>query len=338
MNEAQLVDRIARAIPSFKRGKGRLAGPPPGLRVGIGDDGAVLRAGAATDWVVTTDAFIDGVHFLGEAHPADSVGYKALARATSDILAMGGVPHFFFLTLAIPGGRTGAWLNGFLRGMRRAARELGLGLAGGDTTRSKFVAVTVTVIGEVGRGKAVLRSGAEPGDGVYVSGPLGAAELGWRLVQAGHVGDRSLRRWLRPHFYPQIRVELGHWLARNRVASAMMDVSDGLSTDMARLCRASRVGARLDAAQIPVVGMPALIGRRLKGRAADPLEMALHGGDDYELLFTVPAAKEKKLRAAPGFLTIRRMGEIVSGRKVAIVRRDGEAKELGAGGWDPFRR
>jgi thiamine-monophosphate kinase len=334
-NEAQLVDRIARAIPSFKRIKAASGR----LEQGVGDDAAVLNTDSKLDWVVTTDAFIEGVHFLAGLHPADSVGYKALARATSDIPATGAVPRHFFLTLAIPRNRTGGWLDGFMRGMGRAAQELGVTLAGGDTTRSESVAISVTVIGEVGQGLAVLRSGAKPGDGLYVSGALGAAELGWRLVQSGHIGDRGLglHRLLRRHLYPEIRLKLGHWLAKHRVASAMMDISDGLSTDLARLCTASAVGARVDAARIPTVEIPPPVRRRLGQRSADSLKMALHGGDDYELLFTVPAAKEKKLRRAPGFAAIRRIGEIVPGRKIVITGSDGRAAELKAAGWDSFR-
>ena len=199
----------------------------------------ILRERRKTDWVVTCDAFLEGVHFLPDATPADSVGYKSLARATSDIAAMGAIPRFFFLTLAIPATHTGNWFDQFLDGMARAARELGLRLAGGDTTQFSSVAISLTVLGEAAHGSAVARSGARPGDLIYVSGPLGRAELGLRLLQSGLAKASSHRALLQPHFYPRIRVELGTWLARNRIATAMIDISDGLSTDLARLCAAS---------------------------------------------------------------------------------------------------
>jgi thiamine-monophosphate kinase len=341
-NEGELVKQVERLIPSFEKGKLGLSG----LRLGIGDDAAVLRVAGGVDWVVTTDAFMEGVHFLGGIHRADSVGYKALARATSDIAAMGATPRFFLLTLALPANRTGAWLTEFLRGIGRAAREFDLVLVGGDTTRTASVGISITVIGEIERGLAVKRAGATPGDAIYVSGRLGGAQLGLELVRRGLAGDRSLRRYLAPHLYPQIRLKLGHWLAQNQVASAMMDVSDGLSTDLPRLCEASGTGARLDASQIPCVEIPEAVARRLGKRTAGvrelatrrALEMALNGGDDYELLFTVPPAKEKKLRKAPEFSEMSRIGEIVRDRRILIAGPDGRPKELAARGWDPFRR
>jgi thiamine-monophosphate kinase len=332
-NERELVDRIVRVIPSFKGTK-----TAHGLRLGIGDDAAVIHPGRKLDWVVTTDAFVEGVHLLVGVHPPDSVGYKALARATSDIAAMGATPRFFFLTLAIPAARAGAWLNGFLQGMGRAAREFGLVLAGGDTTRTTSVSISITVMGEVAPGLAATRSGARPGDAIYVTGKLGRAQLGLELVQRGLAGERSLRAYVAPHLYPQIRLKLGHWLARNRVASAMMDISDGLSTDLVRLCSASRVGARVESAKIPCVAIPEAAAGKLRKGAGDALQMALHGGEDYGLLFTVPPRREKKLRGAPGCSEITRVGEIVRGRRLLIAGRDGRAKELAAGGWDPFRR
>ena len=331
-DETQLIERIARLIPSFQRGK-RLR---RGSVVGIGDDAAVVRPHPGREWVLTVDAFLEGVHFLADRHPTNSVGYKALVRATSDLAAMGAAPRFFLLTLALPKARTGAWFEQLLRGMAQAARSLGLTLIGGDTTTSASVAISVTVIGEVVRGRAVLRSTARPGDVIYVSGRLGQAQLGLELVLRGRAKDKRLRRLLAPHLYPHARIELGAWLASHRVASAMIDLSDGLSSDLGRLCEASRVGARVWAERVSCVEIPAGV-RKYLGKRADPLKMALHGGEDYELLFTVPKRLVSKLRRASGFRSLTAIGEIVRGRGVSLVGIDGQTEPLEPLGWDPFR-
>ena len=156
---------------------------PDRLRLGIGDDAAILHSPAKTDWVVSCDAFLEGVHFLADRHPPESIGYKALARATSDLAAMGAAPRFFFLSLAIPPARTGAWLTRLLGGMARASRKFDIVLAGGDTTELPIVSINITVIGEVKSGMAILRSGARTGDSIYVSGTLGQAQLGLELIR-----------------------------------------------------------------------------------------------------------------------------------------------------------
>jgi thiamine-monophosphate kinase len=340
-SENQLVERTARAIPSRCGARGTTA-----LRLGIGDDAAILAPTGRTEWILSCDAFLEGVHFLPKLHPPHSVGYKALVRAASDLVAMGATPRLFLLTLAVPTRLTGDWLDSFLHGMGRAARLLEMRLAGGDTTRSSLVFVSVTVMGDAPPGRVVERSGARPGDIIFVSGRLGRAQLGLELVlkgfgalrQLGHQLKPKLRRYLRPHLYPKIRTKLGEWLAYHRVASAMMDISDGLSTDLNRLCRASRVGALVWADRVPRVVIPAVISKQLRGRRLDPLSMALHGGEDYELLFTVSPHNVKRLKRAPGFQELTPIGEITSDRRIVLVGEDGTYKPLQPGGWDPFRR
>jgi thiamine-monophosphate kinase len=251
---------------------------------------------------------------------------------------MGATPRFFLLTLALPTSRTGAWLDGFLKGMGRAARELKVQLAGGDTSRFPAVSISVTVLGEVRRGLAVTRSGARPGDQIYVSGKLGRAQLGLELIRNEFGAGKRYAALLRPHLYPAIRVELGSWLAKNRVASAMMDISDGLSTDLRRLCKSSRVGALLDAYSIPCVEIPAKVRRLLQKSRLDPLQMALGGGDDYELLFTVPPQNVKRLRGAPGGSELAAIGEVVSEKDLLVVSPNGRKQRLESLGWDPFRK
>ncbi len=335
-NEGDLIARITKGFAVPRLNLKQFGTPPRGW---IGDDSAVIRCSATTDWVVSCDFFLEGVHFLpSERTPPEAVGYKALARATSDLAAMGARPRYFLLSLALPGQRTGRWLDRFLAGLRRAAREFGMALIGGDTTEKREVAISITVIGDAPRGTEVYRSGANSGDLIYVSGTLGRAGLGLELMLRG-LGNRSgVRRLLRSHLYPAIRTELGMWLAKHRVASAMMDLSDGLSSDLPRLCAASRVGAKVWADWVPQVQIPSGV-RKLRGMARISGEnLALDGGEDYELLFCVPRRRAVKLRAAPGFARIRQIGEIRSGTEVVIVGSDGERREFVAKGWDPFRR
>lgn len=326
-SETQIIDRIRRRIPSSARW---------GLRIGIGDDAAVLRPPPRADWVVTCDSFLENVHFLAEAHPAGVVGFKALARATSDMAAMGALPRFFLLSLALPAHRTGEWLNGFLAGMARAARRFRVVLAGGDTAQHATVAISITVLGEALPCGAVTRAGARPGDLLYVTGRLGAAQLGLELVLQGlhrKLPRKVVQPLLRSHFYPEVRLAVGQWLSGRRLASAMIDISDGLSTDLEHLCAASGVGARIWADRIPTVRIPPL----LRNQQFDRLELALHGGEDYELLFTVPPRRQKMISSPYRGTRITPIGEIIAGKGIFIVGADGRATPLAPRGWDHFR-
>ena len=325
--EDDLIERIRRRIPSQTGGA---------LRIGIGHDAAVIRP-QGRDWVVTCDQFLEGVHFLADKHPPDSVGYKALARATSDVVAMAAQPRFFVLSLALPAKRTGAWLDAVLSGMARASRQLGLRLIGGDTARTPNengrVAFNITVIGELGRGRAIGRAGARPGDGIYLTGLLGQAQLGLELLLKTKAGKRPNRKLLAHHFYPALPLEFALWLGRNQVPTAMMDVSDGLSTDLTRLCKASGVGARIYSEQIPAVAVPTSLQR---GRRLHALALVLHGGEDYGLLFTARRKTASRIPPVFGKTRITRIGEIVAGSGLKLVDAKGKESALLPGGWDPF--
>jgi thiamine-monophosphate kinase len=324
VSEDQLIARVRRRFPSTG----------VGLQVGIGDDAAVLRPSAGREWVVTTDAFLENVHFLRKVHPAKAVGYKALARATSDIAAMGARARYFFLTLGLPDACAGAWLDDFLGGMCRAACQFGLILAGGDTTKYPVVVASLTVLGEIDRGKAILRSGARPGDLLCVSGKLGEAELGLRLIQRKM---HKKKRWLgllKEQFYPEPRLALGEWLVAHRFATSMIDTSDGLSTDLGHICQASGVGAIVWTEKVPVVRVPAEL-RRL---GLDSLDLALNGGEDYELLFTISGKLADRLPRKLGGVSISVIGEITRGKEVVLLGPDGNSTLLQPKGWDPFHK
>lgn len=323
----ELISRIAQTIPSIGPTGRRAA-----LLAGIGDDAAVLRPSGRSLWTISCDFSLERVHFKRD-YPPESVGYKSLARATSDLAAMGAQPCYFLLALALPAAKTGQWLDRFARGMSRAAGELGLRLIGGDVSRSARVTIAITVLGETPAGATVLRSGARPGHLIYVTGALGAAQLGLEIVRRGLDRQPSLKRHLRPHFYPQIPVAFGQTLARHQIPSAMMDISDGLSTDLARLCTASRVGARIWTEKIPTIRVP----RALRAQALDPLELALDGGDDYGLLFTVPPKSAGQLGMLRSHTQVSQIGEITRARRIVLIDRDGRQFQLPPKGWNPFR-
>jgi thiamine-monophosphate kinase len=327
--ETALINRIAQSVPSV-RGLGSFGD----VHLGIGDDAALLRFQGRSMCAVSCDPFIENIHFFAGAQPAVSVGYKSLARATSDLAAMGAAPRFFLLSLAMPGSRTGAWLNSFLRGLARAAREFRMRLIGGDVAKSPHGIINITVFGETAQGGAILRSGARPGNRIYVSGRLGCSQLGLELILRNLHRRNSFRNLLRPHFYPAIRIALGSWLAANRIPSAMMDLSDGLSTDLARLCAASNVGARIELAHLPMCAVP----DALQGRGFDATALALHGGEDYELLFTVPARSVHKIPSAYRGVPLTCIGEILPARNgVCVQHPDGRISKIPSQGWDHFR-
>jgi thiamine-monophosphate kinase len=322
-SEDQLIERVRR----------KFASNAASVRTGIGDDAAIVRPGRRTEWVITTDAFIENVHFVRRVHPAKVVGYKALARATSDLAAMGARPLYFLLTLALPTSCTTKWLDDFLGGMALASRRFGLILVGGDTTKYPTVMVSLTVIGEINPGRAILRSGARPGDLICVSGKLGGAELGLRLLQKGSHEAKRVKRLIKKHFYPEPRLALGQWLVSHRCATAMIDTSDGLSTDLAHICKASGVGARIWAEKLPVVSVPSV----LKGLGFDPVRLALDGGEDYELVFTVPKMRARLLRPVIAGVPVTVIGEVTRKKGIVLVDARGRSLPLRPGGWDPFR-
>jgi thiamine-monophosphate kinase len=266
----------------------RLAAPARDLTLGIGDDCAIFRPRAGEDLLFTTDQMIEGVHFRRADDPG-AIGHRALARSLSDIAAMGGEPRFCLVALAVPRRRGERWIDAFYRGLLRLARRTGTALAGGDLAHDDRVRCDVMVCGSVARGKALRRDGARPGDALYVSGRLG----------------KSWERRIQP------RLALGRSLTGR--ATACIDLSDGLALDLHRLCLASRVAAELD--RVPVA----------RGSSVD---RALHGGEDYELLFTLPKGVE-----APRGVT--RIGRIVRGTAGAIRF---EGRPLAPRGYDHFKK
>jgi thiamine-monophosphate kinase len=303
--------------------------PGAGLHgvIGIGDDCAVVPIPRGHEALVTTDFSLEDVHFKRAWHPPEAVGHRCLARGLSDIAAMGGEPLAVFLSLAVPQSLPQKWVDGFLRGLLTLANEFNVTLAGGDTAESPGgILADIVGLGSVPKGKAVLRSGARPGDRIYVTGELGASAATIGLLSSG----KKLRpREFASHFFPRPRVEVGRFLRKEKLASAMIDISDGLSTDLGHVCHESEVGAELESAAIPVamVGNPA--------RRVD-LRFALHGGEDYELLFTAPPKKSVPSRIAG--VAVRQIGLVTGGRKVWLQDRTGTRRTLTPQGWEHFKK
>lgn len=296
---------------------------------GIGDDCAVLRIPPGHEGLVTTDFTLEGIHFRREWHPPESVGHRCLARGLSDIAAMGGEPLAAFLSLALPQDLPQNWVDRFLGGLLKLAGVFQVSLAGGDTAESPDgILADIVVLGSVPKEKAILRSGARPGDLIYVSGELGgSAAVVWRM-RANPKRKLNPRDFPR-HFFPEPRLEVGRALREKGLASAMIDISDGLSTDLAHICEESMVGAELQAEAVPVatIGKPA--------HKVDP-HFALHGGEDYELLFTAPRGKRVPARIAG--VTITRIGHITRGKQVFLMNQEGVGYELVPQGWEHFAR
>lgn len=325
---------------------------------GIGDDAALIKTAGTggtrhTRHLISTDALIEMRHFL-RSEPPYLLGRKSLAVNLSDIAAMGATPVSFLLTLGIPSDVTKRYLDDFLAGLASSAREHGVALVGGDTSSSPgpFV-ISITILGRTGsRARILTRSGARPGDRLYVSGPLGGSSAGRALLSAGfrprldptrrtlkgvarpsrapHIAPVRLLEALRLHFEPSPRLELGSKLSGEGIASSAIDLSDGLSLDLARLAAASGVGARLLTPAIPIADCARAISSAFK---IDPLRHALNGGEDYELLFTVPPGKEPLLAGKPVFF----IGHVVR-RRAGLTLEDGMGRRrtLRPGGFDHF--
>jgi len=336
LSERKLIERIRR---SARGGEG--------VVTGIGDDCAVLRIPSGHEMLVTTDFSIENVHFRRDWHPPELVGWRCLTRGLSDIAAMGGEPLAAFLSLAVASDVPQQWVSRFLNGLLKLGKKFNVPLAGGDTAQStEGIQADIIVIGSVPKGKAILRSGAKPGDQIYVTGKLGAASAILKNLQQSELIKSKRSRAKRVpvpiirQLRPLPRLEIGQWLRERGTASAMIDLSDGLSTDLEHLCQESHVGAEIEAETIPRARLGSAKSRSAKNRSAKnpvALEFALHGGDDYELLFTVPRGKARRIPRTFQGVALTQVGEITSEHRLRLVQGDDSESALRAGGWNPFR-
>jgi len=353
MNEFEFLDCLRRQTDS-RRHSTRLL-------TGIGDDASVISESGNRDLVVTTDLLVEGVDFYLDAAPAHLLGHKALAVSLSDIAAMGARPFWTFLSIGMPRERwEDQFKDEFFNGCLALADHFGVTLSGGDVSETRTgIVIDSIVLGEVNSGAAVKRSGARAGDQIFVTGRLGGAAAGLKLIENGArvrspaVTERnsnepqagitagasrtdgdSIQSLVRRQLRPDPRTGWGIVLGEQQLASAMIDLSDGLSSDLHHLCRESNVGASIDAASIPLDDdVKRLCGRR----ALDPLALALHGGEDFELLFTVSPGNVGRLPKKVDGVIISQIGTITNEARAVRVLEKGREWELQPKGFVHFR-
>jgi thiamine-monophosphate kinase len=333
LGEWGLIHRIQKSFSSPTRS---------GLVLGMGDDAAVIRLSPGKLLLLTTDLLVEDIDFDLAFSSYDQIGYKALAANLSDIAAMGGLARYFLVSLALPSSAPVSAVDQIYRGMRRLAKKFDVALIGGDTSASRRgIFLNLAVVGEVENSKLVRRTGARIGDRIFVTGSLGDSKMGFEILksQAAKRSPRNAQHaaLIQRHLYPMPRLSEGQLIASKGLATAMMDLSDGLASDLRRLCESSRVGAVIDLASLPVSSS---LARYAHLRRKDPLEYALAGGEDFELLFTVPSARAKKLLQLQqrGQIRVTQIGQILPGREgLMIMTKEGRMKTLRAKGYEHFR-
>jgi len=331
LTEAELIERV----------RSRLRPAPAWMVVGIGDDAAVVEPERNRLEVLSVDALVEGVHFDRAFTPPAAIGHRALAVNLSDLAAMGATPRLALLSLALPDALEVEDFDAFIGGLAALAERAGVSVAGGNLTKSPGpLMIDVTVAGTVKRRGPLLRSGARPGDDFYVTGTIGGAAAGLQILRmkrsttedAEDTEDQNgcIDRYL----YPEPRLRVGTLLGRNRVATACIDLSDGLADGVRQIAGASGVGAAIDACALP---LDPEARRWFTSRRADPVFEALTGGDDYELLFTVRPRARKQLHAAcrSAGVPMTRIGACTVDR--AIVLRVGDADAAWPRGYSHFR-
>jgi thiamine-monophosphate kinase len=305
------------------------------LKKGIGDDAAVILPPNAREyWLVTSDMLLEDIDFRREWATPRELGCKSVAVNLSDLAAMGARPRFYTVSLALPQDISERWILDFYRGLAEVGDAKGACLIGGDLSSSRSgILISITAFGESLKRRVLYRVGGKPGDLLYVTGVLGASAAGLKILQSGCIRPRSMlqKRAVHAHRNPEPRCAAGLWLAQSGLVHCMMDLSDGLSADLPRMCAESGVGAEIDASRIPAF----LESSRWN---FDPLDLALNGGEDYELLFAVSRAKaavlEKKYPADLPKIT--RIGEMTFGSAIWLHNSGLNRRRLPKGGFDHF--
>jgi thiamine-monophosphate kinase len=311
---------------------------PPEVALGIADDCAALDLGGPDYWLWTIDSLVERVHFDLAYISLSQLGRKSLAVNLSDLAAMGGVARYALLSLGWPPDRNLDGALEFGEGVAACARDFGVAVIGGDTVSSPpGLAIALTVLGRVPKNEMLRRSGAQVGDQIYVTGPLGEAAAGLEILRRDlRVDPTFTAPLIRAHLNPQPQAAAGRLLAREGLATACIDLSDGIATDLMHICRLSRVGAKLTAEDLPIPPGVRAIARMMD---QDPVELALQGGEDYQLLFTCSpdqAARLPAVFAQAGLAGPSRIGEMVDGEEVVLITVEKE-KIISGGGYDHFR-
>ncbi|HEX8889472.1 MAG TPA: thiamine-phosphate kinase [Pyrinomonadaceae bacterium] len=342
-SEFDFIERIRqRAFHQIKNSA--LIPQPSSLSLGIGDDAAVIRERSGHDTVITADLLVEEIDFRLKTTTPWLLGHKALAVSLSDIAAMGARPRFALLSIGVPNA---IWNSGFVdelyEGFFALAETYQVALIGGDVSRTpERIVIDSIVIGETVTGRAVRRSGARPGEHIFVTGALGGAAAGLRLLTRGarlrkktpsSTYDQVVEQLILRQLRPEPRVPWGALLGEEHLATAMIDLSDGLSSDLSHLCRESHMGATIDASRLPIdSNVESLCGRR----ALDPLLLALHGGEDFELLFTVRPRDLKRLPRALGGVPVTYIGDVTDDTEQILVTEGSRVWRLEPAGFMHF--
>jgi thiamine-monophosphate kinase len=325
IGEFGLIDLIRKRVAAFD----------PCVVQGIGDDAAVIEMGGRA-LLVTTDILIEGIHFERSWMDPYHLGKKALAVNLSDIAAMGGTPKYFLISIGLPKSLSLSFISLLYRGLKEGAKRFRVDLIGGDTSLSEKIIINICLLGEGRRKGLLFRRGARTGDDLFVSGTLGDAGLGLRILQ--RKGNKGVPKGLiEKHLSPSPRIELGQAIAAQQCATAMIDVSDGLLIDTTHLLEESGVGARIREDRIPLSG---LYRKWIRSYAKDSYEMALCGGEDYELLFTAPPEKREEISslAISSKIPITCIGKILPKKEgLYIIKKDGKEYAPSCLGFEHFK-
>ncbi len=319
LRERELISSIRREFSTKARG----------LVLGIGDDAAVIRGGKGLS-LLTTDLLIEDVHFIASLNPPRLLGRKSLNVNLSDIAAMGGTPRFALLGLALRKNLDRAWVRDFFGGIKTAAEEFGVSLIGGDISAAGKIVISVTIVGEAET--FITRTAARPGDLIFVSGHLGDAAAGLRILRKGYRPgqDKKADHLVRAFLDPVPQIALGRTLSRRRAASSMIDTSDGLSVDLLHLCEESGTGAEIDLDRLP-------LSPEIRAFERYPERLALHGGEDYQLLFTVNPDKAGEIARLAKRFPLSRIGRMMRGKAVQAVDIRGKKRPLAAEGYEHLK-
>lgn len=348
LGEFDLIDRLIRGEKTAA----------DGLVCGGGDDCAIIAGRCpepdgsgreGNDWLVTTDALVESVHFRRAWCDMHLLGRKALSVNASDIAAMGGVPKFYLVAIGLPDDMSAEDAIHIYDGMKECACEHGMILVGGDTVASKSgLILSMTAIGEVLHGRAIMRSGARPGDAIFVTGNLGGAALGFHLLERDVVNSKAAP-FIRKFLNPSAKVEAGRWISETGMATSMIDLSDGLISDMGHIADASGVGFEIAADEVPMDENISILAREI---GKDPVQLVLTGGEDYELLFTIRgknvgafegkcpgaacAAQNRPVLGAAGF---RKIGVVLEDKNIRVAKDvSGRVIDVPLMGFDHFRK
>jgi len=325
MGEFGLINRIRKWMASSD----------PSLIQGIGDDVAVVKM-EGNSLLITTDILIEGVHFHRKWIDPYRLGRKSLMVNLSDIAAMGGIPKYFLISLGVPKDLPLSFFTSFYKGLRIGANRFGVRLIGGDTSLSNKITINICLLGEAGKGGPIFRKGARVGDGLYVSGTLGDSALGLRVLKEKGL-TRGPKKLIEKHLSPLPRITLGQRIAEHRLATSMIDISDGLLIDTTHLLEESDVGARIWLDRIPLSN---LYRKWIRFYSKDPYRLALSGGEDYELLFTSPPKMRKAIStlASESKIPITCIGEILPKKEgFSIIIKDGRKYVPSHLGFDHFK-